>query len=82
MPMRTSAFRAVALSCHDGALLCRDKVHTERANHGVALGSGVGGRLIVFENPVGCGQEELPLVFECVQLRVEAELGVGFCEIA
>ena len=48
---------------------------------GAALRSRVGVRLILFEYPVGCRQEELPLAFEHGQLGVEAELGVGFCEI-
>lgn len=49
---------------------------------GAALRSRVGVWLIVFEYPVGCGQEELPLALEHVQLGVEAELGVGFREFA
>jgi hypothetical protein len=38
-----------------------------------ALPRGVAG-LIVFNDPIGFGQEELPLVFEHIQLGVEAEV--------
>ena len=38
-----------------------------------ALPRGVAG-LIVFDDPIGFGQEELPLVFEHIQLGVEAEV--------
>ncbi len=45
-----------------------------------ALCSQVAGRLIHFEDPIGIGQEQLPLVFEDVQLGVEAEFGAAFAK--